>query len=67
MSEVAGKSDQPIPMLVLLPGLDGTGKLFSEILKSLEGRVATRIIDYPKDIPLGYDELEVTGARGAAR
>jgi pimeloyl-ACP methyl ester carboxylesterase len=46
------------PMLVLLPGLDGTGKLFSEILKALEGRVATRVIDYPKDLPLGYDELE---------
>jgi pimeloyl-[acyl-carrier protein] methyl ester esterase len=59
MSELAGKSVGPAPMLVLLPGLDGTGKLFSEILKALEGRVATRIIDYPKDVPLGYDELEV--------
>jgi pimeloyl-[acyl-carrier protein] methyl ester esterase len=59
MSEMAERSDQPAPMLVLLPGLDGTGKLFSEIVKALEGRVATRIIDYPKDVPLGYDELEV--------
>ena len=59
MSEPAGKSDGSAPTLVLLPGLDGTGKLFSEIVKALEGRVDTRIIDYPKDVPLGYDELEV--------
>ena len=53
-------------MLVLLPGLDGTGKLFSEILKALEGRVATLIVDYPKDVSLGYDELEVLKVRCAA-
>lgn len=59
MSEMAERGDQPAPMLVLLPGLDGTGKLFSEILKALEGRIETMVVDYPKDVPLGYDELEV--------
>ncbi len=56
---MAERGDQPAPMLVLLPGLDGTGKLFSEILKALEGRIETMVVDYPKDVPLGYDELEV--------
>lgn len=45
-------------LLMLLPGLDGTGKLFSEILKALDGHVATQVVGYPKDVPLGYDELE---------
>jgi pimeloyl-ACP methyl ester carboxylesterase len=46
------------PTLVLLPGLDGTGKLFSEFVRALDGRVDSRIVTYPKDVPLGYDELE---------
>ena len=47
-----------IPILVLLPGLDGTGKLFSEFVKSLGSSVDSRIVAYPKDRALGYDELE---------
>jgi pimeloyl-ACP methyl ester carboxylesterase len=46
------------PTLVLLPGLDGTGKLFSEFVKVLGDRVDARIVAYPLDQPLGYDELE---------
>jgi pimeloyl-ACP methyl ester carboxylesterase len=46
------------PTLVLLPGLDGTGKLFSEFVKSLGSSVDSRIVAYPKDHALGYDELE---------
>ena len=47
-----------LPTLVLLPGLDGTGKLFSEFVKSLGPGVDSRIVAYPKDRALGYDELE---------
>ena len=47
-----------LPTLVLLPGLDGTGKLFSEFVKSLASGVDSRIVAYPKDRALGYDELE---------
>jgi pimeloyl-ACP methyl ester carboxylesterase len=47
-----------LPTLVLLPGLDGTGKLFSEFVKSLGSGVDSRIVAYPKDRALGYDELE---------
>jgi sigma-B regulation protein RsbQ len=47
-----------LPILVLLPGLDGTGKLFSEFVNTLGSGVDSRIVAYPKDQPLGYDELE---------
>src|SRR3984957_5204277 len=47
-----------LPALVLLPGLDGTGKLFSEFVKSLGSSVDSRIVAYPNDRALGYDELE---------
>lgn len=46
------------PTLVLLPGLDGTGKLFHEFVKSLGSSVDSLIVAYPKDRSLGYDELE---------
>ena len=46
------------PTLVLLPGLDGTGKLFADFLKALDLGVRTRVVPYPPDVPLGYDELE---------
>ena len=48
----------PTPALVLLPGLDGTGKLFAEFLKVLHPSVSAQVVPYPSDIPLGYDELE---------
>jgi pimeloyl-[acyl-carrier protein] methyl ester esterase len=46
------------PALVLLPGLDGTGKLFAEFLKALDLGASAHVVPYPPDIPLGYDELE---------
>ena len=46
------------PTLVLLPGLDGTGKLFANFLKALDLSISTRVVPYPPDVPLGYDELE---------
>ena len=49
---------QPLPVLVLLPGLDGTGKLFTEFVESLRSTVDCVVVAYPKDQPLGYGELE---------
>jgi len=46
------------PVLVLLPGLDGTGKLFAEFLKVLDSSIGTLVVTYPKDIPMNYDQLE---------
>ena len=48
----------PTPALVLLPGLDGTGKLFAEFLEALDLGSGAQVVPYPPDIPLGYDELE---------
>jgi pimeloyl-ACP methyl ester carboxylesterase len=52
-------SDETLsPKLALLPGLDGTGKLFVEFLKALDLGTSAQVVSYPPDIPLGYDELE---------
>ncbi len=48
----------PSPVLVLLPGLDGTGKLFAEFLKALDSSIGTLVVTYPKDVPMNYDQLE---------
>jgi pimeloyl-ACP methyl ester carboxylesterase len=47
-----------LPALVLLPGLDGTGKLFAEFLKVLDLNVKAVVVPYPEDVPLDYDQLE---------
>jgi pimeloyl-ACP methyl ester carboxylesterase len=44
--------------LVLLPGMDGTGTLFSEFISALPKVTDVRIVAYPPDRPLGYAELE---------
>src|ERR1700719_4469607 len=51
-------ADARPPVLVLLPGLDGTGKLFTEFLKAIQNRVDTLVVAYPNDTPMNYDELE---------
>jgi pimeloyl-ACP methyl ester carboxylesterase len=43
--------------LVLLPGLDGSGVLFRPLLDRLPEHIPTRVISYPVDQMLGYDEL----------
>jgi pimeloyl-ACP methyl ester carboxylesterase len=48
----------PPPLLVLLPGLDGTGKLFASFLLALDGAIDTLVIGYPTEEPLGYEALE---------
>lgn len=51
-------ADQTLPVLVLLPGLDGTGKLFAEFVRALNPTVECVVVAYPKDQPMGYEELE---------
>jgi len=43
--------------LVLLPGLDGTGNLFGNFASVLDPSLGARIVRYPKDRPLSYDDL----------
>ncbi len=47
-----------MPRLILLPGLDGTGRLFDDLVAALPSAIHTRVIAYPTDLPLGYTELE---------
>jgi pimeloyl-[acyl-carrier protein] methyl ester esterase len=44
--------------LVLLPGMDGTGELFSEFVAALDGRFETEMVRYPTERRLSYSELE---------
>ncbi|HMA00429.1 MAG TPA: hypothetical protein VKP66_20995 [Steroidobacteraceae bacterium] len=48
-----------LPLLLLLPGLDGTGKLFAAFLRALGPGVESRVVEYSPDEPLGYEELEL--------
>jgi pimeloyl-ACP methyl ester carboxylesterase len=43
--------------LVLLPGLDGTGRFFARLQRCFGDRVALQIVSYPANQPMGYDEL----------
>jgi pimeloyl-ACP methyl ester carboxylesterase len=52
------------PILVLLPGLDGTGDFFQPLLKSLDPAIRTRVVRYPVDG--GYDYATCTALARAA-
>jgi len=45
------------PEIVLLPGMDGTGRLFTDLQSKLSVRRRTQVIDYPTQTPLRYDQL----------
>ncbi|MCI0690679.1 alpha/beta hydrolase [candidate division KSB1 bacterium] len=42
----------------MLPGLDGTGALFSPFIAVLSKQLTPIVVSYPKDWPLDYDDLE---------
>jgi hypothetical protein len=44
--------------LVLLPGMDGTGELFSEFAAALAGEFEIATVRYPTEQSLSYSELE---------
>lgn len=44
--------------LVLLPGMDGTGRLFADFIAALGGAFHTLVVSYPPDGSLSYAELE---------
>ena len=46
-------------VVVLLPGLDGTGKLFDRLLLSCPRQFEPQVVVYPGDKMLDYHELEV--------
>lgn len=57
-TEAAAWNASTLPTVVLLPGLDGTGKLFREFVQALQPSVDSLIVSYPTDQAMGYDELE---------
>src|SRR5215472_15855847 len=44
--------------VILLPGLDGTGRLFDPLLKELPADLHARVVTYPTDARLDYAALE---------
>ncbi|MGJ7901521.1 alpha/beta fold hydrolase [Lysobacter sp. 1R34A] len=42
---------------IVLPGMDGTGELLTDFVAAMAPAFATEVIAYPRDRPLGYDEL----------
>jgi len=56
--------EQRAPLLIVLPGLDGTGRRISDFSAHLAAgaqladRIETRIVAYPVDRALGYPQLE---------
>lgn len=46
-----------LPTLILLPGMDGTGELFRPLLDVIPHHLPRRVVSYPEDQPLSYDEL----------
>jgi hypothetical protein len=51
----AGNKDNVITLL--LPGMDGTGLLFDAFARHLAPRLNPRIVIFPTDVSLTYDEL----------
>jgi len=43
--------------LVLLPGLDGTGRLFRDFIAALPASLNSKVVCYPPDRSLGYADL----------
>ena len=50
--------------LVLLPGMDGSGKLFEPFIAALNGAFNIQVVSYPPNEPLTYSQLE-SAARSA--
>lgn len=44
--------------LAMLPGMDGTGRMFTDFTAALPPSIDPVVISYPVDEPLGYAELE---------
>lgn len=44
-------------ILVLLPGMDGTGILFAPLLSELSPSISPWVVPFPSDQPLSYDDL----------
>jgi pimeloyl-ACP methyl ester carboxylesterase len=48
---------RPQPKLILLPGLDGTGRFFARLQLCLGDRIPLQVVSYPTDSVMEYDDL----------
>ncbi len=46
-----------LPLLVLLPGMDGTGRFFASLRAALEGRADSVVLTYPESGDQSYESL----------
>ena len=46
-----------LPLLVLLPGMDGTGRFYDNLQRALDGRADSLIVTYPRQGPQTYRAL----------
>ncbi len=53
----AEKKGPPVRKLVILPGMDGTGRLLKPFVSSLGRRVDAQLFDYPTHVIQSYDEI----------
>lgn len=49
--------NEAVDTLIVLPGLDGSGRWLKDFVAALPTALTCRIIQYPVDQPLGYDAL----------
>ena len=49
--------------LVLLPGLDGTGRLFVPLRRQLAQSYEIDVVSYPSEVERSYDELALEVAK----
>ena len=56
-SETAGKKGKPIRKLIILPGMDGTGKLLGPFVNSLGRRVDAKLFSYPTHEIQTYEDI----------
>jgi pimeloyl-[acyl-carrier protein] methyl ester esterase len=58
MTEGTSANDPERLKLVLLPGMDGSGDLFTDFLKFLPAWVTAQVVSYPADRKLSYSQLQ---------
>lgn len=51
------RAPRTLPKALLLPGIDGGGRLFGPLLAAGPRAFAPEVVSYPLDRPLGYDDL----------
>jgi pimeloyl-ACP methyl ester carboxylesterase len=49
--------DKKLPLIVLLPGMDGTGDLFQDFVAALPGEIQAKVVRYPFDVCLSEAAL----------